>query len=106
MKTTSLILGLAAGLAAVPCGRASDTDKQGDKNNNKPAVAEKVKEKQPQSPRTEKNVAITGSYIKRDVRRSGTITDGSSQVVVLDRNFIDQSGGSDLKQVLIRRGVR
>jgi hypothetical protein len=104
MKTTSLIVALAAGLAAVPCVQASDKDKEN--NNNKPAAVEKDKAGQVQSPRTEKGVALTGSYIKRDVKRSGTITDGSSQVVVLDRDFIDQSGASDLKQVLIRRGVR
>ena len=50
-------------------------------------------------------VELTGSYIKRTVRRNGKITDGSSQVVVLDREMIDRSGAGDLKQVLIRQGI-
>ena len=50
-------------------------------------------------------VELTGSYIKRTVRRNGKITDGPSQVVVLDREMIDRSGAGDLKQVLIRQGI-
>jgi len=47
---------------------------------------------------------LTGSYIKRTVRRSGTITDGPAQVVVIDRDAIERSGASDVRQVLTHRG--
>jgi hypothetical protein len=57
-------------------------------------------------PKEQKPMEITGSYIKRNIRRDGRITDGSSQVVVLDRGMIDRSGAADLKQVLIRQGIR
>jgi hypothetical protein len=53
----------------------------------------------------EKNVQLTGSMIKRDVRRSGRITDGPSQVIVIDRESIERSGASSVAQVLSRTGV-
>jgi len=54
----------------------------------------------------EKNVALTGSYIKRNVRRQGVVTDGPDPVFVIDRRTIDLSGASDLSQVLFRTGFR
>jgi len=51
-------------------------------------------------------ILLTGSRIKQDVRRAGKITDASSQVLVIDRQTIERSGGADLRQVLIQTGVR
>jgi len=51
-------------------------------------------------------ILLTGSHIRQDVRRAGRITDGSSQVVVIDRQTIERSGGGDLRQVLAHTGVR
>jgi hypothetical protein len=54
----------------------------------------------------EKNVLLTGSYIKQNVRRQGVVTDGPNPLYVLDRKTIDLSGAADLSQVLIRTGFR
>jgi hypothetical protein len=54
----------------------------------------------------EKNVVLTGSYIKRNVRRQGVVTDGPNPLYVVDRKTIDLSGAADLSQVLIRTGFR
>jgi outer membrane cobalamin receptor len=51
-------------------------------------------------------ILLTGSRVKQDVRRAGRITDASSQVLVIDRQAIERSGGADLRQVLIQTGVR
>jgi hypothetical protein len=47
---------------------------------------------------------LTGSYIGRQVRRSGTITDGPFNVSVIDSDMIRRSGATDLRQVLVRTG--
>lgn len=52
------------------------------------------------------HTALTGSYIKRDVKRNGMITDGPNPVYVLDHEAVQTSGASDLSQVLLRRGFR
>jgi hypothetical protein len=49
---------------------------------------------------------LTGSYMRQDVQRSGEITNGRDPVRVLDREKIDRSGASDLKQFLDRQGVQ
>jgi len=51
-------------------------------------------------------VLITGSHIKREIRRNDRITDGPTQVVVIDSASIQRSGASDLKQLLVHTGVR
>jgi len=52
--------------------------------------------------RTEPNAVLTGSYIKRTVKRSGLVTDGATQVIVIDRDTIQHSGAADVRQVLAR----
>jgi outer membrane cobalamin receptor len=54
---------------------------------------------------TQTNAVLTGSYIKRPIKRNGQITDGPSQVIVVDSNAIERSGARDLKQLLIQQGV-
>ena len=56
-------------------------------------------------PKTEK-VYLTGSHLPQDVRRDWRITDGASQVIVIDRAAIERSGASDLRRLLINQGVR
>jgi outer membrane cobalamin receptor len=48
--------------------------------------------------------AITGTYIKREVRRNGQITDGPNLVTVIDQESIRNSGATDVRQLLLRRG--
>ncbi len=107
MKTTLLtgILILAVGCSVA---FASDKDVKDAKDTKASTVATKEKEKdkaqQTTAPRQEK-VALTGSYIKRDVRRNGQITDGPSPVAVIDNKTIQNSGAADLRQLLNRQGV-
>ncbi len=49
-------------------------------------------------------VELTGSYLKQPINRNGLITDGPSQVVVIDREAIERTGASDVRQVLNRYG--
>jgi hypothetical protein len=56
---------------------------------------------------TEKGATyLTGSYLLQDISRNGEITNGKDHVRVLDREKIDGSGASDLKQFLQLQGVR
>jgi outer membrane cobalamin receptor len=45
-------------------------------------------------------VALTGTHIPSDVKRSGRITHDTSNVVVIDRKNIDRSGGRTISDVL------
>ena len=49
---------------------------------------------------------LTGSYLKSTYKRTGQLTDGHSQVAVLDQQAIATSGAADLQELLIRRGLR
>ena len=49
---------------------------------------------------------LTGSHLKSTYKRRGLITDGHSQVVVLDRQAIENSGAADLRELLSRKGLR
>ena len=51
-------------------------------------------------------ILLTGSHVKQDVRRAGRITDGPSQVVVVDRQMIERSGAADLRQLIAHTGIR
>ena len=53
-----------------------------------------------------KKELLTGSYIKKETRRKGIITDGADRVFVIDNATIQNTGAADLKQVLVRRGFR
>jgi hypothetical protein len=93
-----LALALTLTVIASSVALAADPVKGTDSKETKKAQAQPAKELPTQ-------VDLTGSYIRRTVRRNGKITDGPSQVVVLDREMIDRSGAGDLKQVLIRQGI-
>src|SRR5207247_1872184 len=102
MKTTSLALVMAITLCAASVTLASNKPKEA-KDANKP-MAEKVKKPSKSETDTEK-VLLTGSYLKQNVRRNGRITDGPSQIIVLDRATIERSGASDLRQLLAHQGI-
>src|SRR5437763_13631016 len=100
MKRASFIISLALGFATASAfagDRAKDTTKSSKSTSAKESKKSKVKTEQ---------VALTGSYIKRDIRRDGLVTDGPHPVYVLDRKLIETSGAADLSQVLIRSGFR
>jgi outer membrane cobalamin receptor len=49
---------------------------------------------------------LTGSYLPQDVDRNGPVSNGKSNVQVLDRSDIDNSGATDVNQTLRKSGVR
>jgi hypothetical protein len=102
MKTRTLLIALTVGFAAMG---AIAADKVKPTAPAKPAT-EKQTKSVPPGAIVEKDTALTGSYIKRDVRRSGVITDSPSAVYVLDSETIRNSGAADLSQLLLRRGFR
>jgi hypothetical protein len=108
MKTTPMLVVLALTLGATSVALAADKtqDKQAPKE--KPANTQPAPKAQtPSNSAGEKeHTALTGSYIKRDVKRAGVITDGPNPVYVLDHDAVQTSGASDLSQVLLRRGFR
>jgi hypothetical protein len=96
----SLLIGAASVASA-----ADDSAKAKDTKTDKAAPA-KV-EKQKTATKAERNHELsTGSHMKQQVRRNGMITDGSSQVLVLDRWNIEHSGANTVSQVLNRYGAR
>jgi|SRR5690348_2484557 len=103
MKLTSpviLAFVLASALGAVAA------DKPVEKNREiKPTKVNKAEKTSRTSGETERKVALTGSYIKRDMRRNGIVTDGAHPVVVLDSEAIRNSGAADLREALVFRGL-
>jgi len=100
MKKTSLAIAITVAFGLVAAVKAADEkDAKQQPQQDKKIQIEKAK----RAP--DEGTPLTGSLIKRNVRRAGEITDSSSQVLVLDRDAIERSGASDLKQVLIRRGI-
>ena len=65
----------------------------------KPIKAKIVKSQKPEQD------ALTGSYIKRNIHRSGMVTDGPHPVYVVDNETIRNSGAADLRQLLVFKGV-
>ena len=99
MKTKSFVLclvtllvGLATGVAADERGTARQKGKSAATSRDSSSVQTET-------------VQLTGSYIKRTVKRNGRITDGPSPVIVIDRTTIERSGARDLKQLLVGQGV-
>jgi len=107
MKTTSKVWVLvAAGMTALSALAVEQT--KDSKTAKATPVSDKTKaaQSQPANNCQGKERLVTGSLIPHKVKRAGLITDGSSQVLVLDRSAIEQSGAADTKQLLIHRGIR
>ncbi len=102
---TKFTLTLAIIVMSASMAFACDGDKT--KATKKATTVEKSKTVQSGSASADKGgVLLTGSYIKQNVRRSGRFTDGVSQVIVLDRDTIERSGASDVRQLLTHQGIR
>lgn len=98
-KTKTLTLFIAITCAALLSATAGDQTKTNE------VKTAKVKTKKVPDDRKDGGVVLTGSYIKQDVRRTGRITDGANQVIVLDRDMIERSGASDVRQLLTHQGI-
>jgi hypothetical protein len=102
MKLTSSIMALTILLSSSALMLAADKSSEKSKDP-KPAKLEKAKKAK--SHGRQEQVALTGSYIKRDVRLAGVVTDGAVPVYVLDNDAIRNSGAADLRQLLVLRGL-
>jgi hypothetical protein len=103
MKLASSPIALAFLLCSSLC--VLGADKPADKSKTtKPAKVEKAR-KAARPAQGHEQVALTGSYIKRDVRRNGVVTDGPDRVYVLDSQAIRNSGAADLRELLVLRGL-
>ncbi len=100
MKTTALLLAFSLTVGISSIAFAADPAKE-----SKDIKASKP-EKTPTVKQSDDRVLLTGSHIKQKVRRNGMVTDGASQVLVLDSETIQNSGASDLRELLNRRGIR
>jgi hypothetical protein len=103
MKFTSSIVLLSV-LLACPVGCFAAEKAAGKSKEPKQTQVVKTKKATAKSQKTEQ-VALTGSYIKKDIHRSGMVTDGASPVAVLDEEMIRNSGAADLREVLVHRGL-
>lgn len=100
MKTRYLAVALTITIFLTGSALAGDkahTDKT------KVAEKSKAKPKQKQVVKAQK-IAVTGSYIKEEVRPDGTIPTGPSPLHIIDSESIRNSGGSDVAEVLIKKG--
>ena len=105
MKTV-LKFALAIAFAAGSTALARDDAKPTDSQKTKPAAVKKAKKSKAAAAKEQEGVLLTGSNIKQNIKQSGRITDGFSQVLVFDRDTIERSGASDLKHFLGQQGVR
>src|SRR5215471_16131421 len=103
MKLTFPTIVLAVLLTSALGAFASDKPGSKLKDSGKTKVTKTDKAAKPD--KGSRQVALTGSYIKTDVRRNGVVTDGSNPVVVLDNEAIRNSGAADLRQLLVFRGL-
>jgi hypothetical protein len=102
MKLASLTIALTILLSSSSLVLAAD------KSSEKPKGAKQVKTekaKKVKASHRQPQVALTGSYIKRNVSQDGVVTDGPDPVYVLDSNAIRNSGASDLRELLVFRGL-
>jgi hypothetical protein len=107
MKKTLLSATLIVAFASSPAF-ASDKETK-DTKETKPAVAgAAVKDKADKAKKSaaqKQEVLLTGSNIKRQVRKDGQITDGPNSLSIIDRKSIERSGVADVRQVLLRQSA-
>ncbi len=104
MKTV-LTIALATTLFAASSAFGCDKTKTKATEKTKTTAVDKAKKVESASTDQKGGTLLTGSYIKHNIRRSGQITDGPNQVLVIDRKAVEESGASDLRQLLSRQGV-
>jgi outer membrane receptor for Fe3+-dicitrate len=98
MKTTlltaTLVLAFASSVAL-----ADDTKPAKDTK----AATAKEKAKTKQTTAKKREVLLTGSNIKREVRRDGQVNDAPNSLTIIDSKAIERSGAADVRQVLARQ---
>ena len=101
MKTTLLIATLTVAFASLSA-LASDKETK-DVKQTKPAAMAAAKEKAKTGAIQKQEVALTGSNIKREIRKDGQVTDPPNSLTIIDQKAIQRSGVADLRQVLLRQ---
>ena len=101
MKKTLLIATLTVAFAS-SSSLASDKEKK-DAKETKPVATAVVKEKAKTGAAQKQEVVLTGSNIKRAVRKDGQVTDGPNSLTIIDQKAIQRSGVADVRQVLLRQ---
>jgi outer membrane receptor for Fe3+-dicitrate len=81
---------------------ASDKDAKGAKET-KLTTLVTAKDKVKTTAAQTREVALTGSNIKRKVRKDGQVTDGPNSLTIIDQKAIERSGAADVRQVLARQ---
>jgi outer membrane cobalamin receptor len=102
MKKTLLIGTLTVAFASSSV-LASDKETKDAKGTKASATATKEKAKSTAAPKRE--VVLTGSNIKRTVRKDGQVTDAPNSLTIIDQTAIERSGAVDVRQVLARTGA-
>ena len=101
MKTTLLIATL---ILAFTTSSALASDKEAkDAKDVKASTVVATKEKAKATAAPKQEVLLTGSNIKRQVRKDGQVTDGPNSLAIIDRKAIERSGAADVRQVLARQ---
>jgi outer membrane receptor for Fe3+-dicitrate len=105
MKKTLLLATLTVAFASSSV-LASDKEAKDGKETKPTTATAAVKDKADKAKKgaTQKQeVLLTGSNIKRPVRKDGQVTDGPNSVTVIDQKAIQRSGVADVRQVLLRQ---
>jgi hypothetical protein len=104
MKKTLLIATLTVAFASLSA-LASDKETK-DAKVTKPSTPAVVKDKADKAKKgaaQKQEVLLTGSNIKRQVRKDGQVTDGPNSLTIIDQKAIQRSGVADVRQVLLRQ---
>src|SRR5207247_1639341 len=96
-KTHAMMLGTLAWCAAASTIQSGFAD---DLKSAQPAASTEAAK-----PATAAKTEATGSKIKQEFKRSGRITTTAFPLVIIDRDMIDRSGASDIKDLFRRQAL-
>jgi hypothetical protein len=99
---SSMVLAILLASAVGALAADKSNEKPTDTKQTKVTKAEKAPAKAKKQP---KQVALTGSYIKKDIHQNGLVTDGANPVFVLNEDMIRNSGATDVRELLVLRGL-
>src|SRR5262249_36957615 len=94
-------------ILAIACSTALASDKDAkdvkDAKGTKALTTAAAKEKAKATAAQKREVLLTGSNIKRAVRKDGQVTDGPNSLCIIDQKAIERTGVADVRQVLLRQ---
>jgi len=108
MKPTTLTLIVAALLLAISASVAADKPSAAQPTADKPAPAPATTVKKTDvntKPAAQKEVNVTGSYIKQTVDKHGVLASvGASSLIIIDSETIRRTGASSIPDLFRRTG--